>query len=122
MGRRHKPIRLIIAGGRDFDNYELLKLKVDRVLEGWKNVEIITGRARGADSLGEQYANDRNLNTIVFPADWDKYGKSAGYRRNRQMAQYATACIVFWDGKSLGSKHMIDLAKENNLPLRVIRY
>jgi hypothetical protein len=122
MGRRHKPIRLIIAGGRDFDNYELLKLKCDSVLEGWLNVEIITGKASGADSLGEQYANDRNYPTIAFPADWNTHGQSAGYLRNKKMAEYGTACIVFWDGKSRGSKHMIDLAKENNLPLRVIRY
>jgi predicted Rossmann fold nucleotide-binding protein DprA/Smf involved in DNA uptake len=114
--------KVIIAGGRDFDNYPLLKVKCDKILEGRKMVEVISGMARGADMLGIQYADEYGFNVISKPANWDEYGKSAGYRRNREMAAMADACIVFWDGKSRGTMHMIELAKENNLPLRVIRY
>ena len=57
-----------------------------------------------------------------FPADWDKYGKAAGYKRNGEMARNADALIAFWDGKSRGTKHMIDLAKKYDLQARVVMY
>lgn len=84
------------------------------------DVEIVSGAARGADALGERYAAERGLAVKQFPADWDRYGRSAGYRRNAEMAEYADAAVVFWDGKSKGSKHMINLAKEKGLPVRVV--
>ena len=76
--------KVIIAGGRDFSDYELLKSKCDYYLSNLDNpkVIIISGAARGADSLGEQYARERGYDIDSHPADWDKYGKSAGYRRN----------------------------------------
>jgi len=117
---------IIIAGGRDFDNYSLLKEKVDQVIAQWKNpndkIEIVSGGARGADTLGQQYAEERKYKLKLFPADWDKYGKSAGYKRNKKMAKYAGICICFWDGISKGTKHMIDLANRYALILYVFRY
>ena len=80
------------------------------------------GTARGADRLGEKYAQDRNLSLKKFPADWNKYGRGAGYRRNEQMAEYATHAVVFWDGRSKGSEHMIRIAKEQKLNLRVVHF
>lgn len=117
-------IRLIIAGGRNFDNYALLQSKLDKMLENIKShdIEILSGKARGADSLGERYAKDRGLKVVEFPANWNRYGKSAGYRRNSEMADYATHCVCFWDGYSRGTEHMINLAENKNLKLRVIRY
>ena len=113
--------KVIIAGGRDFDNYPLLKLKCDKVLAGRKMVEIISGMARGADMLGIQYANEYGFNVIRKPANWDEYGKSAGYRRNREMAEIADACIVFWDGESRGTKNMIEIADKQKLTVRIIQ-
>jgi CRISPR/Cas system-associated protein Csx1 len=117
-------MRLIIAGGREFNDYELLKEKVDYFLSNKKNesIEIVSGKARGADSLGEKYANENGYKVKEFPADWNTYNKRAGYIRNEEMAVYATHCICFWDGESKGTKHMIDLAKRERLSLRVIRY
>lgn len=117
-------IRLIIAGGRDFDNYHLLKHAVGGIMQrvGFKNTEIVSGTAKGADSLGEQFAKEFGILVKRFPADWDKHGKRAGYIRNEQMAQYATHCICFWDGKSKGTESMIELAKRNGLHTRVVRY
>lgn len=86
------------------------------------DVEIVSGTARGADELGERYAAERGLPVKRFPADWDQYGRSAGYKRNAQMAEYADAAVIFWDEISRGSKHMIDLAKEKELPVRVVLY
>lgn len=116
-------MRLIIAGGREFNDYELLKEKLDNLLiNNTNDVEIVSGKARGADSLGEKYAKEKGYLIKEFPAKWNEYGKRAGYLRNEEMALYATHCVCFWDGKSKGTKHMIDLAKKSNLNLRVVSY
>lgn len=115
-------LKVIVAGSRGFDDYELLQDRLDFYLVYQSDVEIVSGTARGADQLGERYAFERGYAVKQFPADWDTYGKSAGYRRNAEMAEYADAAIIFWDGKSRGSKHMIDLAKAKGLRVRVVRY
>jgi hypothetical protein len=119
-------IKVIIAGTRNFDNYELLKQKMDKILAGRvrnnEEIIIVSGTARGADKLGERYARERGYKIKRFPADWDKNGKRAGYIRNEQMAKVADACVCFWDEQSKGTKHMIDLAKQYKLALRVINY
>ena len=121
-----KPIyKIIIAGGRDFMDYNLLKEKTDKILQEKKvthKIVIISGCARGADTLGLRYASENAFDVEEYPANWDKYGKKAGYMRNVEMAENADALIAFWDGKSKGTKHMIDIATERNLPTRVIRY
>ena len=125
MGKKKPIFRIIIAGGRDFTNYSLLKEKIDNIISDKRKthqIYIVSGKARGADSLGEKYANENGLNIMEFPADWDKHGRSAGYKRNLEMAENADALIAFWDGESQGTKHMIDIAKEKNLPTRIIRY
>lgn len=114
--------RVIVAGGRSFNNYKLLEKKLDYFFSNKKEVIIISGGAKGADTLGQQYAKLRNLPCEIYMADWDRFGKSAGYRRNEQMAEIADAAVVFWDGKSRGSQHMIDLAKKKDLPTRVVNY
>jgi len=115
-------VKVIIAGGRDFVDYATLCLFCDKALSGVENIEIVSGTARGADKLGEKYARENEYNLSFFPADWEKYGKSAGYKRNRAMAQYADILIAFWDGESKGTRHMIDLAYEEKLTVVVCRY
>lgn len=116
-------MRLIIAGGREFNDYELLKEKLGHLLiNNTDDVEIVSGKARGADSLGEKYAKEKGYLIKEFPADWNKHGKAAGYLRNKEMAEYATHCVCFWDGESKGTKHMIDLANKMGLELRIIKY
>ena len=114
-------MKVIIAGGRTFDKYDLLVKYCDKILANQTDIEIVSGTANGADKLGEKYAIDRGYSIKPFPADWS-IGKSAGYVRNKQMAQYADALIVFWDGNSKGTKHMIDLATQYELKIRVIKY
>lgn len=114
--------KVIIAGGRGFNNYEYLKAKVSSLLQNKNDVTIISGCARGADALGAKYAKENNIELIKIPANWNKYGKSAGYRRNVEMANIANGLIAFWDGKSRGTKHMIDIAKSKNIPTRIINY
>lgn len=129
--------RIIIAGGRDFDNYTKLKevlseYILDICLESNNadlpiKIEIVSGKARGADSLGEAFAREFDYDVVEFPADWNKYGKSAGPIRNREMAKYAAEAdkgvlFAFWDGESKGTKNMIDLAIDYGLEGHIIRY
>ena len=115
--------RLIIAGGRDFDNYEGMKKSLDVLLKNIKDdIQIVCGMARGADRLGERYAKENGYQIIYFPADWDLDGKSAGFKRNVEMADNADALVAFWDGQSRGTKHMIDTAKDKGLDVRVKLY
>lgn len=115
---------VLIAGGRNFNNYELLKKKCDYYLSNLDtdDIVIISGHARGADTLGEKYANEKGYELDLHPADWDKYGKSAGYKRNKEMVDIASAAIFFWDGKSKGTKHAIDLCNVKGIPYKIVRY
>lgn len=115
-------MRVIIAGGRYFDNYELLSTKCDKILQNQDDVTIISGGAKGADSLGEKYAKERGYTIEIFPAKWNEYGKKAGMIRNVEMADSSDSLIAFWDGKSKGTKHMIDKAIKKELSVRVVRY
>lgn len=117
----------LIVGSRTFEDYDFLKEKVDHLLGNHTDVEIVSGGAAGADSLAERYANDRNFPLQVFPPDWMRYGKRAGYVRNREMHQYISTfkdrgVIAFWDGKSKGTAQNFRLAKEFDNPLRIVRY
>jgi hypothetical protein len=103
-------VRVIIAGSRDFRDYQLL----DSFLSycGLNITEVVCGEARGADTLGKQWALDNDIPLKLFPAKWESFGKSAGYRRNLIMAENADALVAFWDGESQGTKHMLDIAEE----------
>ncbi len=87
-----------------------------------EDITVVCGKARGADLFGEQYAKERGYAVAYFPADWDKHGKAAGFIRNEQMAQNADALVAFWDGRSRGTRNMIELARRYNLKVRVKRY
>jgi hypothetical protein len=113
-------MRTIIAGSRTLDDPEPLLLALDNC--PWEITTIISGKAKGADTIGEAYAEAFGLSVLGFPADWDKYGKKAGHIRNEEMAKVAQACIVIWDGTSPGSKNMISLAKTYGLPLMIYNY
>lgn len=112
--------KLVIAGSRGFQDYELMKQVLTPYLD--KIDEIVSGTASGADRLGERFAHEHNIKLTKFPADWDRYGKRAGYIRNEKMAVYATDVIVFWDSTSRGTKHMIDLARLYKRPLTIVEY
>lgn len=128
-----KEIRIIIAGSREFNDYSLLckhmsTIIADREFTECSNISIISGAARGADTLGEKYAKDKYLNLQKMPANWNEYGKRAGYIRNEKMAKYASEddsigmLVAFWNGKSRGTKHMIDLANKYNLEVHIVKF
>jgi predicted TIM-barrel enzyme len=115
-------LKVIVAGGRDFQDFDLLSKKLDILFSKRADVVIISGMAKGADSLAVKYAEENKLRVSEFPAKWAKHGNASGFRRNIEMARFADACVCFWNGKSVGTKHMIDTAKRMNLKLRVINY
>ncbi len=107
--------RILIAGGRDYNNYPEAQEFIDSCLGELKNeyeIIIVSGCCRGADKLGERYAAEHGYKTERFPADWDTYGKSAGPIRNREMAKVSDIVICFWNGTSRGTKSMIEFAKK----------
>lgn len=122
----------LVAGSRDFNDFGLLEKELDSFIRENFTAQdvqicIISGGARGADRLAERYAHIRGFELRVFPADWNTYGRSAGYRRNEQMHQFIAqfdnrACICFWDGASRGTQHNFGLAERFHTPLKIIRF
>ena len=100
-----KFVKVIIAGGRDFDNYEYLSETMNKL--DFIVTEVVCGGARGADSLGEQWAKTNGVQIKYFYPNWDLLGKAAGHIRNREMAEYGDYLVAFWDGKSVGTQNMI---------------
>lgn len=105
-------MKVIIAGSRTFNNYGYFKEKMLEVQKQIKIDEIISGVAKGPDIMGIYWGDMHNIPVKKFPADWEKYGNAAGYIRNVAMAQAADFLVAFWDGKSKGTKHMIDTMKK----------
>ena len=134
-------MNLIIAGGRDFDDYALLCKSLDHLLKNTdkSTITVFSGKANGADFLGEQWAEIRQIPTKPFPADWDnleapgavikttksgkKYNAKAGILRNQEMLDAgASHLVAFWDKSSRGTKDMIDRATKAGIVVRVINY
>ena len=109
--------RTIIAGSRNFNSYPVMSFRIMRL--GVRPSVVISGTAGGADRLGEKWAELHNVPVHLFPADWNEYGKKAGYIRNEEMADNADTLIAFWDGKSRGTGHMIDIARRKGLTVHV---
>ena len=113
---------IVVAGSRNYTNYAQAKLFIKESIEMFDNdcqLVFLSGGCRGADGLGEKFATENNYTIKYFPAEWEKYGKSAGPRRNKQMADIADLVICFWNGKSRGTKSMIKFAQQANKPIKI---
>ena len=121
-------MKLIIAGCRNVSwdyFFTLRKESIQYIVDcatksGDWGIIIVSGEATGIDTLGKSFAYENGFHVESFPANWNKYGKRAGFIRNKQMGDYATHLIAFWDGKSRGTKNMIDYMKSLNKPVKVI--
>ncbi|CAM3780803.1 DUF4326 domain-containing protein [Vreelandella rituensis] len=115
--------RIVVAGSRTFTDYAHLAAKLDilltNLLSRGVTVEIVSGGAKGADTLGERYAVERGLPFRRLPAEWERFDKAAGFIRNQQMSWYGTHLVAFWNGQSPGTKAMIDLARNDTLATRI---
>lgn len=116
-------MRLAVIGSRDFTDYHLMRFVLCVYHEEANgNLQIVSGGARGADRLSEKFAEEFDLDVKIFLAEWHKYGKSAGYRRNAEIVDHATELVAFWDGKSKGTEHSINLARKAGKKVVVIDY
>ena len=120
-------MKCIIAGGRDFNDYDRLVKIMDKC--PYEITEVVCGKARGADSLGEKWALSRQIKVVYFIPEWNLLGKGAGFVRNNDMVEYACKdgveqglLVAFWDKKSRGTEHMIDLATKKGMLVKVVKY
>ncbi len=112
--------KIIIAGSRGFNDYFIFCRIIDSMLKDVGDLTIISGDAkRGPDRMAIEYADEKGILCRKFPANWDEHGKSAGYIRNAEMAEEGDILIAMWDGKSRGTRHMIDLAVRKGLKVFV---
>ena len=120
--------RVIIAGSREMADYEAAKKAIGEAFSEIgrsTQVCVVSGHCRGADILGERYAREHGLELEIFPAEWNRYGRRAGFIRNTQMAEFASeegcegALIAFWDGESRGTKMMIGIAEKKGIGIHV---
>lgn len=131
--------KIIIAGSRGFNDFVLLAEKMDFFTSRLEAVEVVSGTASGADTLGERWAKERGHGAKQFPAPWNDiegkpaheikinrqgkpYWHRAGFVRNQQMAEYADSLVAFWDGKSKGTAMMIEIMRKMGKPVRVVCY
>lgn len=115
-------MKIAVVGGRDFTDYDLVK---SSILDNYNLddlSEVVSGGAKGADSLGAKFAKEYNLKLTEFKPDWKKYGRGAGFVRNKLIIEHADVVFAFWDGKSKGTANSINIAKRSNKTLRVISY
>ena len=124
-----KEFKLIVAGGREFTDYyklrrELMAMALNTYHD--KAVSIVSGMARGADALAVRFATEFKVQLHEFPAQWQRpdgsTDKSAGFKRNQAMADFADGLLAFWDGQSRGTAHMIETMRKAGKPVHVVRY
>jgi hypothetical protein len=115
-------MKLAIVGSRSFTDYEALEKEVDSICESVKVTCVVSGGAKGADSLGQRYAESKGIATQIFLPDWEKHGKAAGFIRNRDIISNCDFCVAFWDGKSKGTLSSIELAKRQEIPVRIVEF
>lgn len=117
--------KLIIAGGRDFNDQTLMRERLGEmvkqgIIDG--SVELISGMAKGADLMGYFIFKENGLTTHEFIPDWDGLGKRAGFVRNAEMGDAADLALIFWDGQSRGTQHMIEYMEKLGKPVYLVRY
>ena len=110
-------MKVAVVGSRNFNNYELLKETLDKL-----NISlIVSGGAKGADSMSEVYAKEHGIETLIFKPDWS-LGRHAGFLRNENIVNNCNVLVAFWDGKSSGTKHSIDLAYKKNKVIKIVNF
>ena len=111
---------IAIVGSRTISDYKIVKTVLDKIFNPQNIKQIVSGGAIGVDSLARRYANQNELNLIEFLPEWQKYGKSAGFRRNDDIVYNADCLIAFWDGKSKGTLNSVSTAMKRGIPTLTI--
>jgi hypothetical protein len=117
-------MKTIIAGSRSISNSNTVYETISNAInEGFNISEVVSGTAEGVDTIGEEWAEDNDINVERFPYEdfSEESGKPAPLIRNDKMAEYAEQAVIVWDGQSKGTKYMIDKAKEEDLEIFIER-
>jgi len=109
-------MNIAIVGSRSCSSYDLVENTMARFFDLGMIDVIVSGGARGADALGKKYATEHGIEYQEFPADWERFGKSAGFERNKYIVTAADVVVAFWDGKSKGTEHTLEIAKKQKKP------
>ena len=115
--------KIVVAGSRDYNDYAQAKDFIDFCIQKLRTeytLVFVSGGCRGADAIGERYAAENGFSVEIHPADWEGLGRCAGVMRNEQMACAADYVIAFWDGKSRGTRSMLQCAIKHARPVRVL--
>lgn len=115
-------MKLAIAGSRNFNDFAFLELKINELRKQYAIDSLISGGAKGADLLAEQYAAKYHLAIECVLPDWKMHSHGAGHRRNEIIVQKCDLLIAFWDGKSKGTKHIIEYAQKQNKQVYIFNY
>jgi len=113
-------MKLAVVGSRNFNDYPLMKKYLDKIHSIEPITLIVSGGALGADTYAECWAEDNKVSRKIFKPEWNKYGKKAGFLRNVTIIENSNKVIAFWDGKSRGTKHSIDLAKKQGKKCKIV--
>jgi predicted Rossmann fold nucleotide-binding protein DprA/Smf involved in DNA uptake len=114
-------MKLAVVGSRDFNDRQLAFQVLDKIHTHNNIEQIVSGGARGADSIAAEWAKTNSVDLLEFLPEWDKHGKSAGYKRNVLIVRAADVVLAFWDGVSKGTKHSIDIAGQQGKKVYVVK-
>jgi len=114
-------LKLGIVGSRTFDNYNLLEKEIFNQISLEAIECVISGGARGADTLAEKFADKYNIPKMIYKANWDKYGNIAGFLRNNDIVKNSDFIIAFWNGRSRGTQDTMTKAQASNKKLWIVR-
>lgn len=115
-------MNVAIVGSRTFNDYELVISEILKLEVPLEEIKIISGGAKGADTLGEKFADENLCEKLIIKPDWERFGRAAGMIRNKDIVECSDVVIAFWDGQSKGTKNSIDLAKKMNKKLIIVKY
>jgi len=114
--------RIVVAGSRNYENYDEAKEYIRSCLSQQDDGDVlifVSGGCKGADMLGERYAKEFGYPIERYPAQWEQFGKAAGVKRNKKMAEISDFVICFWDGESRGTKSLIVCAEKLGKPVHI---
>lgn len=115
-------MKIAVVGSRTFNNYNVLKIVLDQLRTQYNITTIVSGGANGADNLAERYADEKGIQKDIYPAEWSKYGKRAGFMRNQTIWDNSDMGVAFWDGQSKGTAHSFEISKRQNKILFIFDY
>lgn len=113
-------MNIAVIGSRTFNQEGRVDHALSKIFK--PGDRLISGGARGADSLAETWCGNRGFQCVIIRPNWKKYGRSAGFKRNHQIIDQAEFVVAFWDGNSKGTKHSIDLAKGKGIKVMIVRF